>query len=77
MRGFVPKARLPRLLALADVLVQPGRAGAFNDYRLPSKLPEFLAAKRRPIDRAFVHSIFQRDHPDTAEPRWSAAPGSA
>ena len=27
------------------------------------KLPEFLADKRRPIDRAFVHSIFERDHP--------------
>lgn len=33
------------------------------------KLPEFLAHKRRPIDRAFVHSIFQRDHPDTVEMR--------
>ncbi len=42
--GFVEKAKLPKLLALADVLVQPGRPGAFNDYRLPSKLPEFLAA---------------------------------
>ena len=42
--GFVAKARLPELLALADVLVQPGHAGPFNDYRLPSKLPEFLAA---------------------------------
>ena len=42
--GFIPKARLPRLLALADVLVQPGRPGPFNDYRLPSKLPEFLAS---------------------------------
>ena len=44
--GFVDKALLPRLLALADVLVQPGRAGPFNDYRLPSKLPEFLASGR-------------------------------
>ena len=44
--GFVPKARLPQLLALADVLVQPGRPGPFNDYRLPSKLPEFLASGR-------------------------------
>ncbi len=44
--GFVEKARLPRLLALADVLVQPGRPGSFNDYRLPSKLPEFFAAGR-------------------------------
>jgi pimeloyl-ACP methyl ester carboxylesterase len=32
-------------------------------------LPEFLAKNRRPIDRAFVHSIFQRDHPDTVEQR--------
>ena len=44
--GFVDKARLPRLLALADVLVQPGRPGPFNDCRLPSKLPEFLAMAR-------------------------------
>ena len=44
--GFVDKAKLPRLLALADVLVQPGRPGPFNDYRLPSKLPEFLASGR-------------------------------
>ncbi|HUR56263.1 MAG TPA: hypothetical protein VM029_01035, partial [Opitutaceae bacterium] len=36
--GFIEKAKLPKLLALADVLVQPGRSGAFNDYRLPSKL---------------------------------------
>ncbi len=44
--GFVEKAKLPKLLALADVLVQPGRAGPYNDYRLPSKVPEFLAAGR-------------------------------
>jgi pimeloyl-ACP methyl ester carboxylesterase len=31
------------------------------------KLPEFRAKNRRPIDRAFVHSIFNRDHPGTAE----------
>lgn len=31
------------------------------------KLPEFLQSKRRPIDRAFVHSIFERDHPDCME----------
>jgi O-antigen biosynthesis protein len=41
--GFVDKGQLPRLLALADVLVQPGRAGPFNNYRLPSKLPEFFS----------------------------------
>ncbi len=31
------------------------------------KLPEFQAKNRRPIDRAFVHSIFTRDHPGTAD----------
>jgi pimeloyl-ACP methyl ester carboxylesterase len=31
------------------------------------KLPEFLAKNRRPIDKAFIHSIFDRDHPGTAE----------
>jgi non-heme chloroperoxidase len=31
------------------------------------KLPEFKAKNRRPIDRAFVHSIFNRDHPGTAD----------
>jgi len=41
--GFVEKLKLPKLLALADVLVQPGQTGSFNDFRLPSKIPEFLA----------------------------------
>jgi pimeloyl-ACP methyl ester carboxylesterase len=31
------------------------------------KLPEFRSKNRRPIDRAFVRSIFTRDHPGTAE----------
>jgi pimeloyl-ACP methyl ester carboxylesterase len=31
------------------------------------KLPEFQAGNRRPIDKAFVYSIFNRDHPGTAE----------
>jgi pimeloyl-ACP methyl ester carboxylesterase len=31
------------------------------------KLPEFKKVNRRPIDRAFVHSIFNRDHPGCAE----------
>jgi GT2 family glycosyltransferase len=44
--GFIEKARLAPLLALADVLVQPGAADTFNDYRLPSKIPEFLFAGR-------------------------------
>ena len=31
------------------------------------KLPQFLNVHRRPIDRKFVHSIFERDHPGTAD----------
>jgi pimeloyl-ACP methyl ester carboxylesterase len=31
------------------------------------RLPEFQSKHRRPIDRAFVHSIFDRDHPGTAD----------
>lgn len=31
------------------------------------KLPQFMAVKRRPINREFVYSIFKRDHPDTTD----------
>ena len=31
------------------------------------KLPQFSSNLRRPIDLAFVRSIFSRDHPDTAD----------
>jgi glycosyltransferase involved in cell wall biosynthesis len=41
-----PRKEVPRYLALADVLVQPGRSDPFNDYRFPAKLPEFLAMGR-------------------------------
>lgn len=37
---------LPPLMALADAFVQPGAPDAFNDYRFPSKLPEFFALGR-------------------------------
>ena len=58
--GFVEKRRLPLLLALADVLVQPGQPGPFNDYRLPSKLPEFLASGRPVVmPRANLASLLE------------------
>jgi glycosyltransferase involved in cell wall biosynthesis len=41
-----PRARVGDYVRLADVLVQPGRSDPFNDYRFPSKLPEFLATGR-------------------------------
>ena len=31
------------------------------------KLPEFIKINRRPMNRAFMHSIFERDHPGCAE----------
>ena len=51
-----------------DAFVWTGE-GAPTLHERRKKLPQFLAAKRRPIDRAFVHSIFQRDHPDCADKR--------
>ena len=44
--GVVSYSRIPEVLGLADVLVQPGKPGEFNDYRFPSKLPEFLSVGR-------------------------------
>jgi pimeloyl-ACP methyl ester carboxylesterase len=31
------------------------------------KLPDFLKINRRPMSKAFIHSVFDRDHPDTAD----------
>lgn len=44
--GDVPWRDIPGYLALADAYVQPGAPDDFNRYRLPSKLPEFLAMGR-------------------------------
>jgi glycosyltransferase involved in cell wall biosynthesis len=44
--GVVPWREIPGYLALADGYVQPGAPDLFNRYRLPSKLPEFLAMGR-------------------------------
>ena len=49
-----------------DAFVWTGEGSHTLEQR-KKKLPEFLAKNRRPIDRAFVHSIFQRDHPDTVD----------
>jgi GT2 family glycosyltransferase len=44
--GLVERNRVPEVLAAADILVQPGVPGAFNDQRMPSKLPEYFASGR-------------------------------
>jgi pimeloyl-ACP methyl ester carboxylesterase len=50
-----------------DAFVWTG-AGSPTLEQRRKKLPEYQAAgNRRPMDRAFVHSIFTRDHPGTAD----------
>jgi pimeloyl-ACP methyl ester carboxylesterase len=50
-----------------DAFVWTGEGSPTLEQRR-RKLPEYLAAgNRRPIDRAFVRSIFTRDHPGTAD----------
>jgi pimeloyl-ACP methyl ester carboxylesterase len=49
-----------------DAFVWTGEGSPTLEQR-KKKLPEFLAKNRRPIDRPFVHSIFNRDHPETAD----------
>ena len=44
--GQIRHHHQPPLMALADIFVQPGEPDAFNDYRLPSKLPEFFSIGR-------------------------------
>jgi glycosyltransferase involved in cell wall biosynthesis len=44
--GYVKHVDIPRVLGLADFLIQPGTDDAFNEYRLPAKLPEFFAMGR-------------------------------
>ncbi|HEU4368418.1 MAG TPA: alpha/beta fold hydrolase [Methylomirabilota bacterium] len=57
-------ARVARLAL--DAFVWTGRGSPTLAERT-KRLPEFRAKNRRPIDRAFVRSIFERDHPGTAD----------
>lgn len=49
-----------------DAFVWTGEGSPTLEQRR-KKLPEFSAVNRRPIDRDFVYSIFNRDHPGTAD----------
>jgi len=60
-----------RRLAL-DAFVWTGRGSPTLAERT-KRLPEFRSRNRRPIDRAFVRSIFTRDHPGTADDETVAA----
>jgi pimeloyl-ACP methyl ester carboxylesterase len=58
-------AEMVKRLAL-DAHVWTGQGSPTLEQRA-KRLPEFRARNRRPIDRAFVRSIFERDHPGTAD----------
>jgi pimeloyl-ACP methyl ester carboxylesterase len=49
-----------------DAFVWTG-AGSPTLEQRRKRLPEYQKINRRPIDRAFVRSIFERDHPGTAD----------
>jgi pimeloyl-ACP methyl ester carboxylesterase len=68
LRAALFAERHPELVArlALDAMVWTGGGSPTLEQRR-KKLPEFMAKNRRPIDRAFVHSIFNRDHPGTAD----------
>jgi len=68
LRAAMFAERHPELVArlALDAMVWTGEGSPTLEQRR-KKLPEFQAKNRRPIDRAFVHSIFNRDHPGTAD----------
>ncbi len=68
LRAALFAQRHPEMVArlALDAMVWTGEGSPTLEQRR-KRLPEFQARNRRPIDRAFVHSIFNRDHPGTAE----------
>ena len=56
--------RIGRLVL--DAFVWTGQGSPTLEERR-KRLPQFLASNRRPIDKAFVRTIFTRDHPGTAD----------
>jgi len=72
--GFVERKQLPGILSMANVFVQPGKPGAFNDYRFPSKVPEFCAIGRPLILPASNVGLAMRHREDAyVLPRATAA----
>jgi len=68
LRAALFAERHPEMVArlALDAMVWTGEGSPTLAERR-KRLPEFQAKKRRPIDKAFIHSIFDRDHPGTAE----------
>src|SRR5690606_35662600 len=51
-----------------DAFVWTGEGSPTLEQRR-KRLPEYMKSNRRPIDKAFIRSVFERDHPDTADMR--------
>jgi pimeloyl-ACP methyl ester carboxylesterase len=68
LRAALFAQRHPDLVArlALDAMVWTGEGSPTLAER-SKRLPEFRAKNRRPIDRKFVRSIFERDHPGTAD----------
>src|SRR6202142_4452461 len=68
LRAAMFAERHPEMVArlALDAMVWTGEGSPTLEQRR-KKLPEFIAKNRRPINKAFIHSIFERDHPGTAE----------
>ena len=68
LRAAMFAERHPEMVArlALDAMVWTGEGSPTLAERR-KKLPEFQAKNRRPIDKLFIHSIFDRDHPGSAE----------
>ncbi len=68
LRAALFAQRYPGMVArlALDAMVWTGEGSPTLAER-SKRLPEFRARNRRPIDRKFVRSIFERDHPGTAD----------
>jgi pimeloyl-ACP methyl ester carboxylesterase len=68
LRAAMFAERHPELVARValDAMVWTGEGSPTLEQRR-KRLPEFIGKNRRPMDKAFIHSVFDRDHPDTAD----------
>jgi pimeloyl-ACP methyl ester carboxylesterase len=68
LRAAMFAERHPEMVARValDAMVWTGEGSPTLEQRR-KRLPEFIGKNRRPMDKAFIHSVFDRDHPDTAE----------
>jgi pimeloyl-ACP methyl ester carboxylesterase len=68
LRAALFAQRHPEMIArlALDAMVWTGEGSPTLEQRR-KKLPEFIGVNRRRMNKAFIHSVFERDHPDTAE----------